>query len=80
MSAFYRMMLVGLLTSIFGMAAVSAVVHHHFPLSVGPILMLVPCFLRDMDLVRERPARKLGPLDWSYLAVGCLWVLTAPLL
>lgn len=80
MNGLYRLCLVVLLISIFGMAAIAALLHHRFPMSLGAILVLLPCFLRDVDLLRERRVRDLGAVEWSYLAAGCLWVLLSPLL
>lgn len=75
-----RVWLVVLMLSIFGTAALSALLHHRFPLSLGGVLVLLPCLLRDLDVLAERPARTLGRLEWSYVAAGCLWVLLSPLL
>lgn len=60
--------------------AVLDIVNRRFPLGVGPMLCLLPCFLRELDLKHGRTPRALGRLGWSYIFGGVIWVVSWPLL
>ena len=76
----WRSRTIVLLMVILGALAISAVLHHHFPLSFGAELCLMPCLLREQELKRCAPPRKLGSIEWSCLVGGVLWVFASPLL
>jgi hypothetical protein len=56
------------------------IVNRRFPIGVGPMLCLLPCFLRELDLKSGRAPRTLGRLGWSYILGGVIWVVSWPLL
>jgi hypothetical protein len=56
------------------------VMSRRFPIGVGPVLCLLPCFLRERDLKNGRAPRSLGRMGWSYVLGGVLWVVSWPLL
>ena len=61
-------------------AAVVSVVGRHYPLGVAPVLFLIPCFLRELDLRSGRHLRRLGPFDWSCFIAGFLFLAVLPFL
>ena len=77
----WRFRTVVLLMILFGAFGISAVLHHHFPLSFGAILCLLPCLLREAAAGRGVVStRNLGSFEVSCLVGGVLWVLVSPLL
>jgi hypothetical protein len=56
------------------------IVTRRFPIGVGPVLCLVPCFLREWDLKKGRAPRTLGSLGWSFFLAGAAWVISWPLM
>lgn len=58
--------------------SVVSLVGHHYPLGFAPILFLIPCLLREMDLRSGRPLRRLGSFEWSCFIAGFLFVAVLP--
>ena len=75
-----RMVAIALLLGLNGAFALVDVVSRHFPIGVGPVLCLLPCFLRERDLQNGRAPRRLGRIGWSYVLGGVLWVVSWPIL
>ena len=77
----WRFRTIVLLMILFGAFGTSAVLHHHFPLSFGAMLCLLPCLLREAAAGRGVvPPRTLGSFELSCLVGGALWVFVSPLL
>jgi hypothetical protein len=76
----WRFRIIVLLMGLLGALAISAVLRQHFPLSLGAELGLMPCLLREQDIKKCLPPRKLGPFEWSCVVGGVLWVFVSPLL
>jgi peptidoglycan biosynthesis protein MviN/MurJ (putative lipid II flippase) len=62
------------------LAAVMSVAARHYPLGVAPVLFLIPCLLRELDLKNGRRLRKLGPFEWSCFIGGFLFLAVLPFL
>jgi hypothetical protein len=76
-----RFRIIVLLMVLFGVLAILAVLRHHFPLSLGALLCLMPCLLREQAANRGMvPSQNLGSFEWSCLVGGVLWVFVSPLL
>jgi hypothetical protein len=75
-----RMAAIILLLGLNGAFALVNVANRRFPLGVGPVLCLLPCFLREWDLKSGRAPRRLGRMEWCYVLGGVLWVVSWPLL
>jgi hypothetical protein len=60
-------------------AAVVSVIDRHYPIGVAPILFLVPCLLRELDLRGGRRLRRLGSFEWSCFIGGFLFLAAFPL-
>jgi len=60
-----------------GVLAVTSLLAGEFPLGVGAMLCLMPCFLRELDLRKGKRPRKLGRFEWSLIVAGALWVFSA---
>jgi hypothetical protein len=57
---------------------VISLVDRHYPIGVGPLLILIPCLLRELDLRRGRPLRKFGRFEWSCFIGGFLFLAVLP--
>ena len=60
--------------------AVVSIFNHHYPLGLAPILFLLPCLLRELDLRSGRPLRRLGSFEWSCFIAGLLFLAVLPFL
>ena len=77
----WRFRTIVLLMILFGVLGSSALLHHHFPVSFGAMLCLLPCLLRETAAGRGVvPRRTLGSFEVSCLVGGALWVFVSPLL
>ena len=61
-------------------AAAASVVARHYPIGVAPVLFLIPCLLRELDLRSGRRLRRLGPFEWSCFIGGFLFLAVLPFL
>jgi hypothetical protein len=75
-----RMAAIVLFMALNGALTLSDIVNRRFPIGVGPMLCLLPCFLREWDMKNGRAPRTLGRLGWSYILGGVIWVVSWPLL
>ena len=71
--------IVGLIV-IYTLWAVVSVINRRFPMTLAPVLFLLPCFLRELDLKRGCPMRRLGSFEWSCFLGGFLFLAVLPLL
>ena len=60
--------------------ALLRVAHHHYPLGLETILLLLPCLRREIDLKNGRSLRPFGSFEWSCIGAGALWLLALPIL
>jgi peptidoglycan biosynthesis protein MviN/MurJ (putative lipid II flippase) len=60
--------------------AVVSALHRHYPIGVAPVLFLIPCLLRELDLRSGRRLRRLGPFEWSCFIGGFLFLAVLPFL
>lgn len=73
----YNVKRLGVILFMMGANAILALVEvtaRRFPMGIGAILCLMPCLLRELDLKKGLPPRKMGSLEWSYILAGVLWV------
>lgn len=75
-----RMAAIVLLMALNCAFALIDMVNRRFPIGVGPMLCLLPCFLREWDMKNGRAPRRLGGLLWSCILGGVIWVVSWPLL
>jgi hypothetical protein len=75
-----RLTVIACIMALDSSCAVVSTVHHHYPLGVVPILFLIPCLLRELDLRSDRPLRRLGLFEWSCFIAGVLFLGLLPLL
>jgi hypothetical protein len=59
-------------------ATVVSIVDRRYPMGVGPVLFLIPCLLRELDLRSGRHLRRLGAFEWSCFLGGVLFLAVLP--
>ena len=77
----YNRLRLVILISIIGVNSLFVLVSmldHHYPLGVAPILFLIPCLLRELDLKSGRPLRRIGSFEWSCFVGGVLFLAVLP--
>jgi hypothetical protein len=60
--------------------SVVSIWNHRYPFGLAPVLFLTPCLLRELDLKRGCPARRLGVFECSFLLGGFIFFAVLPLL
>jgi hypothetical protein len=72
------------LTTIVGLIAANSVygvarmIDHRYPVGLPAILFLIPVLLRELDLKKGRPMRRLGSFEWSCFIGGFLFFAALP--
>jgi hypothetical protein len=60
--------------------SVSSFLTHRYPMGLGAILCLIPILLREIDLRKGRPLRKMDSFLWSCYLGGILFTFVLPIL
>ena len=60
--------------------AVVSTINRRYPLGLAPILFLIPCLLRELDLRNGQRPRRIGLFEYSCFIGGLLFLLVMPFL
>jgi hypothetical protein len=63
-----------------GFYSVIRIVDRRYPWGLAAIFFLIPVLLRELDLRKGRPLRRLGPIGWSCFVAGFLFWAVLPFL